>query len=209
MLHTCCQRALCNIFAGLPAEFPFRQDQRDVRDGADQQDRRQHRPQTGQMPPKVVASGTCGAMPFTAETISPTGGEISPLSSAFPIITPTRSFRSSAAGQLPGPEARSAPGWQAWLPAAMAPVAWLHLARSSLYRCPQRHGVCRLPDVKGDTPKRQMFKRCPIGYFPIDVGEVRARSRPSKSNPPDAGTERLGGLAPGPSPGGPRPGSRL
>ena len=34
-----------------------------------------------------------------------------------------------------------------------------HLTRSALHRCLQRHGISRLPDVEGDKPKRQKFKR--------------------------------------------------
>ena len=48
-----------------------------------------------------------------------------------------------------------------------------HLTRSSLHRCLQRHGISRLPNVEGDKPKRQKFKRYPIGYFHIDIAEVR------------------------------------
>ena len=48
-----------------------------------------------------------------------------------------------------------------------------HLTRSSLHRCLQRYGISRLPDVEGDKPKRQRFKRYPIGYFHIDIAEVR------------------------------------
>ena len=47
-----------------------------------------------------------------------------------------------------------------------------HLTRSSLHRCLQRHGISRLPDVEGDKPKRK-FKRYPIGYFHIDIAEIR------------------------------------
>ena len=36
----------------------------------------------------------------------------------------------------------------------------------------QRHGISRLPDVEGDKPKRQKFKRYPIGFFHIDIAEV-------------------------------------
>jgi len=46
------------------------------------------------------------------------------------------------------------------------------LTRSALHRCLQRHGISRLPDVEGDKPKRQRFKRYPIGYFHIDIAEV-------------------------------------
>ena len=48
-----------------------------------------------------------------------------------------------------------------------------HLTRSSLHRCLQRHGVSRLPDVDGDKPAKRKFKRYPIGYFHIDIAEVR------------------------------------
>ena len=48
-----------------------------------------------------------------------------------------------------------------------------HLTPSSLHRCLQRHGISRLPDVEGGKPKRQKFKRYPIGYFHIDIAEVR------------------------------------
>jgi len=48
-----------------------------------------------------------------------------------------------------------------------------HLTRSSLHRCLQRHGISRLPNMEGDKPKRQKFKRYPIGYFHIDIAELR------------------------------------
>ncbi|RWF38107.1 MAG: IS481 family transposase, partial [Mesorhizobium sp.] len=48
-----------------------------------------------------------------------------------------------------------------------------HLTRSSLHRCLQRHGISRLPDVEGDKPAKKKFKSYPIGYFHIDVAEVR------------------------------------
>jgi hypothetical protein len=48
-----------------------------------------------------------------------------------------------------------------------------HLTRSSLHRCLQRHGISRLPDVDGDKPKRGKFKIYPIGFFHIDIAEVR------------------------------------
>jgi transposase-like protein len=48
-----------------------------------------------------------------------------------------------------------------------------HLTRSALHRCLQRHGMSRLPEVEGDTPKKQPFKRYPIGYFHIDIAAVR------------------------------------
>ena len=47
-----------------------------------------------------------------------------------------------------------------------------HLTRSSLHRLFQRHGVSRLPQVEGDKPKKA-FKPYPIGYFHIDIAELR------------------------------------
>ena len=48
-----------------------------------------------------------------------------------------------------------------------------HLTRSSLHRCLQRHGISRLPQVEGETPEKRKFKAYPIGYFHIDIAEVR------------------------------------
>lgn len=48
-----------------------------------------------------------------------------------------------------------------------------HLTRSSLHRCLQRHGISRLPEVEGDKPNKRKFKAYPIGYFHIDIAEVR------------------------------------
>ena len=48
-----------------------------------------------------------------------------------------------------------------------------HLTRSSLHRCLQRHGVSRLPQVEGEASARRKFKSYPIGYFHIDIAEVR------------------------------------
>ena len=48
-----------------------------------------------------------------------------------------------------------------------------HLTRSSLHRCLQRHGISRLPEVEGEKPDRRKFKSYPIGYFHIDIAEVR------------------------------------
>ena len=49
-----------------------------------------------------------------------------------------------------------------------------HLTRSSLHRCLQRHGVSRLSDLL-DTPvkKKKRFKKYPIGYFHMDIAELR------------------------------------
>ena len=48
------------------------------------------------------------------------------------------------------------------------------LTRSTLHRCFMRHGISRLPEL-GDNPraKKQRFKVYPIGYFHIDLTEVR------------------------------------
>jgi transposase InsO family protein len=47
------------------------------------------------------------------------------------------------------------------------------LTRSSLHRCFQRHGISRLPELSGDKPAKKKFKQYPIGYFHIDIAEVR------------------------------------
>jgi hypothetical protein len=49
----------------------------------------------------------------------------------------------------------------------------LHLTRSSLHRCLQRHGISRLPDVEDGKGIRRKFKTYPIGYFHIEIAEVR------------------------------------
>ena len=48
-----------------------------------------------------------------------------------------------------------------------------HLTRSALHRCLQRHGISRLPETEGDKPAKKKFKAYPIGYFHIDIAEVR------------------------------------
>lgn len=50
-----------------------------------------------------------------------------------------------------------------------------HLTRSSLHRCLHRHGVSRLPDVEGDKEAKKKFKSYPIGFFHIDIAEVRTK----------------------------------
>jgi hypothetical protein len=47
------------------------------------------------------------------------------------------------------------------------------LTRSSLHRCLQRHGISLLPDIEGEKPGKRKFKAYPIGYFHIDIAEVR------------------------------------
>ena len=48
-----------------------------------------------------------------------------------------------------------------------------HLTRSALHRCLQRHGISRLPETEGDKPAKKRFKTYPIGYFHIDIAELR------------------------------------
>ena len=48
-----------------------------------------------------------------------------------------------------------------------------HLTRSSLHRCLQRHGISQLPQVEGEASVKRKFKAYPIGYFHIDIAEVR------------------------------------
>ena len=47
------------------------------------------------------------------------------------------------------------------------------LTRSSLHRCLQRHGISRLPNLDGEKPSKKKFKSRPIGFFHIDIAEVR------------------------------------
>ena len=47
------------------------------------------------------------------------------------------------------------------------------LTRSSLHRCLQRHGISRLPSAEGEGPGKKRFKAYPIGYFHLDIAEVR------------------------------------
>ena len=48
-----------------------------------------------------------------------------------------------------------------------------HLTRSSLHRCLQRHGISQLPQIEGEVSAKRKFKTYPIGYFHIDIAEVR------------------------------------
>src|SRR6185503_17052380 len=48
-----------------------------------------------------------------------------------------------------------------------------HLTRSSLHRCLQRHGISQLPEVDGTESLKSKFKAYPIGFFHIDIAEVR------------------------------------
>src|SRR3546814_8319919 len=46
-----------------------------------------------------------------------------------------------------------------------------HLTRASLHRCLQRHGISRLPKADREKPKK--FKKYEIGYFHVDIAELR------------------------------------
>jgi hypothetical protein len=37
----------------------------------------------------------------------------------------------------------------------------------------ERHGISRLPEVEGDKPRRKKFDTYAIGFFHIDLAEVR------------------------------------
>jgi hypothetical protein len=47
------------------------------------------------------------------------------------------------------------------------------LTRSSLHRLYQRHDISRLPELKGDAEPKKRFKKYAIGYFHVDIAEVR------------------------------------
>lgn len=48
-----------------------------------------------------------------------------------------------------------------------------HLSRSALHRLFQRHGISQLPKTEEDEKGKAQFKSYPIGYFHIDIAEVR------------------------------------
>ncbi len=48
-----------------------------------------------------------------------------------------------------------------------------HLTRSSLHRCLHRHGISQLPKIGDEVAAKRKFKAYPIGYFHIDIAEVR------------------------------------
>ncbi|ARW15351.1 RNA-directed DNA polymerase [Komagataeibacter europaeus] len=45
--------------------------------------------------------------------------------------------------------------------------------RSALHHCLHRHGISCWPDIEGDKPKRQRFRRYPIRFFNLDIAEVQ------------------------------------
>ena len=48
-----------------------------------------------------------------------------------------------------------------------------HLSRSALHRCLQRHSINRLPAMESDKPSKKTFKSYPVGFFHLDIAEVR------------------------------------
>ena len=48
------------------------------------------------------------------------------------------------------------------------------LRRSSLHRCLERHGISRLPEVEGNKPAKEKFHSYPIGFFHLDIAELRS-----------------------------------
>ena len=48
-----------------------------------------------------------------------------------------------------------------------------HLTRSSLHRCLQRHKISRLPETEGEKRPKRKFGSYPIGFFHVDITEVR------------------------------------
>jgi transposase InsO family protein len=48
-----------------------------------------------------------------------------------------------------------------------------HLTRSSLHRLFQRHGISTLPQIEDSKAPKKMFSIYPIGFFHIDIAEVR------------------------------------
>ena len=68
-----------------------------------------------------------------------------------------------------------------------------HLSRSALHRCLQWHGISRLPDVDGDKPKRQRFKRSAIRQPAGDacIAERRLLSHPLPGSGWPANDERV------------------
>ena len=48
-----------------------------------------------------------------------------------------------------------------------------HLSRSALHRCLQRHSISHLPAMESDKPSKKTFKSYPVGFFHLDIAEVR------------------------------------
>ena len=50
------------------------------------------------------------------------------------------------------------------------------LTRSGLHRCFARHGISRLPPAEGGGTVGKRFKAYPLGYFHLDIAEVRTEA---------------------------------
>ena len=50
------------------------------------------------------------------------------------------------------------------------------LTRSSLHRLFQRHAISRLPEIEGEKTSKKRFKPTAIGFFHIDIAEVRTEA---------------------------------
>ena len=59
-----------------------------------------------------------------------------------------------------------------------------HLTRSSLHRCLQRHDISRLPETDGEKADKREFKADAVGYFHIDIAEVRTEQASSACSSP-------------------------
>src|SRR5207248_501702 len=46
-------------------------------------------------------------------------------------------------------------------------------SQESLRTLARRHGISRLPQVENESAEKRKFKTYPIGYFHIDIAEVR------------------------------------
>lgn len=69
-----------------------------------------------------------------------------------------------------------------------------HLTRSSLHRCLQRHGISRLPEIDGDKPKRQKFKRRAIEGA-IGSSPMASRSAFFTSTSPSCGQPKASSIS--------------
>lgn len=47
------------------------------------------------------------------------------------------------------------------------------LTRSALHLCLQQHSISRMPEIEGDKPPKKKFRQYLVGYFHIDIAEVR------------------------------------
>lgn len=65
------------------------------------------------------------------------------------------------------------------------------LARSSLHRCLEQHGISRLPQIKRDKPARKRLANDPPGCFHIDLAKASAeQGRPGQQAPEAAAPAR-------------------